>query len=159
VVFGWVAGLTPGEILSLGRAVGDLLAAGAQPNAGKGFGLAWDGGVRLPQRHLETLFREFTELEITVGGVLAERDLWTTVEPAQPTRGLGALFGSWVPQKDPREQQATAAVERNGEAAQRGLVALWNVWMAMRYRTLIPAGVFDLLVGPWVTVIGPLPEA
>jgi hypothetical protein len=30
--------------------------------------------------------------------------------------------------------------------------------MAMRYRELIPAPMFELLVHPWVTVIGRLPE-
>ena len=29
----------------------------------------------------------------------------------------------------------------------------------MRYRGLIPAPTFELLVQPWVTVVGPLPEA
>ena len=43
-------------------------------------------------------------------------------------------------------------------AGRRGLVALWNVWMAMRYRTLIPQPTFDQLVHPWVTVVGPLPD-
>jgi hypothetical protein len=28
----------------------------------------------------------------------------------------------------------------------------------MRYRTLIPRPTFVLLVHPWVTVVGPLPE-
>jgi hypothetical protein len=37
-------------------------------------------------------------------------------------------------------------------------VALWNAWVAVRYRTSIPQGTFDLLVKPWVTVVGPLPE-
>ena len=31
--------------------------------------------------------------------------------------------------------------------------------MAMRYRGLIPSPTFELLVKPWVTVVGPLPEA
>ena len=30
--------------------------------------------------------------------------------------------------------------------------------MAMRYRALIPPPTFELLVRPWVTVVGPLPE-
>ena len=58
----------------------------------------------------------------------------------------------------PEELQAAEAIERNGDDGRRGLVALWNVWMAMRYRTLIPQPTFDQLVHPWVTVVGPLPD-
>lgn len=159
VTFGWAAQLTADEIVAVGRAVGAMLAAGAPRDLGRGFGLAWDGGVRLPHRDIETSFRDFTELEITVGGVLAGRDLRLGAGSPPPPSGLGALFGSWIPRKDPREAQAAEAVDRHGEDGRRGLVALWNAWMAMRFRALIPEPVFEQLVEPWVSVVGPLPDA
>ncbi len=155
-MFGWAATLTPGEILLLGRLVNEMLAAGSPADIGKGFGLAWSSGVRLPRREVDTLFREFTELELTVAGVLAGRDL-RTVEPAPPAQGLGALLGQLVPRSRPGESQAAAAIERSGEPGRLGLIAIWNVWMAMRYRRLIPRSTFELLVHPWVTTVGPLP--
>jgi hypothetical protein len=157
VVFGWAATLTPDEIMRLGGVVNDMLASGSSPDIGRGFGLAWDAGVRLSRQELDTMFGEFTELEITVGGVLAGRDL-RAGEPAPRPRGLGALFGSWMPRTRPEESRAAAALDSRGEPARRGLVALWNVWVAMRYRTHIPRPTFVLLVHPWVTVVGPLPE-
>jgi hypothetical protein len=157
VMFGWVAGLAPGEILSLGRVVGDMLAAGSSANVGRGFGLAWDAGVRLPRRERSAMFREFAELEVTVGGVLAGHDLRAGEQAPQPG-GLGAIFGMLVTRARPQETQAAAAVEGSGEPGRRGLVALWNVWVAMRYRSRIPQPTFELLVRPWVTVVGALPE-
>ena len=157
VVFGWAATLTPDEIMRMGRVVNDMLAAGSPPDIGRGFGLAWDAGVRLSRPELDAMFGEFTELEITVGGILAGRDLRADEPPPRP-RGLGALFGSWVPRTRPEESRAAAALDSSGEAARRGLVALWNTWAAMRYRTLIPGPTFELLVHPWVTVVGPIPE-
>jgi hypothetical protein len=156
VAFGWAAGLTPRDILSLGRVVGDMLAAGAPPDVGRGFGLTWDAGVRLPRKDLDAMFREFTELEVTVGGVLSGRDL-RSAEPAPRSRGLGALFDSWLTRTRPQDAQAAAAFESSGEPGRRGLVALWNAWAAMRYRDRIPPPTFELLVRPWVTVVGPLP--
>ena len=157
VVFGWVAGLTPAEIVALGRAVGDMLAAGSPANVGRGFGLAWDAGVGLPRRERTTMFREFAELQVTVGGVLAGHDL-RTGEPAPQPGGIGAIFGMLVPRVRPEESQAAAAVAARGDEGRRGLVALWNVWVAMRYRSSIPRPLFELLVRPWVTVVGALPE-
>ncbi len=154
VAFGWAGRLSPGEILSLGRVVGQMLAAGSPPDVGRGFGIAWDAGVRLPRKEHEVMFRDFTELEVTVAGILTGRDL-RTGEPAPRKGGLGAIFGQWVSR--PEESRAAAALESGGEAARHGLVALWNVWMAMRYRSLIPNPTFELLVHPWVTVVGPLP--
>jgi hypothetical protein len=157
VVLGWVAGLTPAEIVSLGRVVGDMLAAGSPANLGRGFGLAWDDGVRLPRRERTAMFREFAELQVSVGGVLAGHEL-RTGEPAPQPGGIGAIFGMLVPRVRPEESQAAAAVAAKGEAGRRGLVALWNVWVAMRYRSSIPRPLFELLVRPWVTVVGALPE-
>lgn len=157
LAFGWVASLTAGQILTLGRVVGDMLAAGSPPDIERGFGMAWDAGVRLPHRDVQALFGAFRELEVTASGVLAGRDLRVT-EPAPQQRGLGALFGAWEPRRRPGESQAAAVLDTTGEPARRGLVALWNVWMAMRYRKLIPRPTFDLLVQPWETVVGALPE-
>lgn len=158
VTFGWVARLTAGEILSIGRVVGEMLAAGSPANVGRGFALTWDAGVRVPSSERNALFREFTALEVTVGGILVGRDL-RGPGPAREPRGFAALFGQLVPQSPPENAQAAAALEQRGEPARRGLVALWNAWVAMRYRSRIPQPVFDLLVRPWVTVIGALPDA
>jgi hypothetical protein len=157
VTFGWASRLMPSEIPALGHVVRDMLAAGSPPDIGRGFGLAWDAGVRLPRKELRPMFREFAELEVTVATVLAERDLRAD-QPAPRTQGLGALFGQLVPRTRPGESQAAAALEKSGEPGRLGLIALWNVWVAMRYRTLIPRPTFELLVHPWVTVVGPLPE-
>ena len=136
VAFGWAARLTPDEILLLGRVVGEMLAAGAPPDIGRGFGITWSAGVRVPRDELEAMVQEFTELEITVGGIIAGRDLRKGPPAAKP-QGIAAWLGDWKPRMRPEELQAAEAIERNGEAGRRGLVALWNVWMAMRYRTLI----------------------
>jgi hypothetical protein len=158
VVYGWVARLTAADILHVGRVVGEMLAAGASHHVELGFGLAWTDGVRVPRPELEVMLQEFTELEISVGSVLAGRELRTGEAP--PARqGLASWLGDWVPRARPGESQASAAIERNGTTGRRGLVALWNVWIAMRYRSLIPAPTFTLMVQPWVTVVGPLPDA
>ena len=157
VMFGWAAGLTSREILSIGRVVGEMLAAGSPPDIGRGFGLTWDAGVRFPRQELNAMFREFTELEVTVGGVLAGRDLRAS-EPTQRSRGLGAMLDGLFSRASPRDSQAAAALEGSGEPGRRGLVALWNVWVAMRFRSILPRPTFELLVQPWVTVVGPLPE-
>ena len=157
VVYGWVGRLAPAEILHIGRVVTEMLASGSSPDVGRGFGLAWTDGVRVPRPELEVMLHEFTELEITVGSILTGSELRTGM-PA-PRQGLASWLGDWLPRTRPGESQAADAIERTGEPGRRGLVALWNVWMAMRYRALMPAPTFELLVGPWVTVIGPLPDA
>ena len=48
-----------------------------------------------------------------------------------------------MPTARPGESQAAAALERSGEPGRLGLIALWNVWMAMRYRRLIPRPTFE----------------
>ena len=68
--------------------------------------------------------------------------------------GLACLFS-------PRAQgpsAVAAAIEAAGDPGRYGLVALWNAWMAMRYRSAMPAATFELLVRPWVTVVGRLPD-
>jgi hypothetical protein len=157
VTFGWVVRLAPDRILLLGRVVGEMLAAGAPPDVGRGFGITWSAGARVPRHELEAMVQEFTELEITVGGIIAGRDLRKGPPAAKP-QGIAAWLGDWKPRMRPEESQAAEAIERKGDEGRRGLVALWNVWMAMRYRTLIPQPTFDQLVHPWVTVVGPLPD-
>jgi hypothetical protein len=157
VVFGWATRLAPGEILALGRVVTEMMAAGAPPEVGRGFGLAWDAGVRIPRKERDAMLREFADLEISVGSVLVGRDL-RAEEPTPPSRGLGALFDQLVLPKNRLESQAGEVINRSGDPGRRGLVALWNAWVAMRYRAIIPAPTFELLVRPWVSVVGPLPE-
>jgi hypothetical protein len=156
VTFGWAARITRGEIRSLGLVVGEMLATGARQDVARGFGLAWNDGVRLPREELDVMFREFTELEITVGSVLAGRDL-RIGDSAPPRRGLGALLHPLTARGLPGQAEAAAAMESSGQPGQRGLVALWNAWVAMQYRARIPAPTYELLVRPWVTVVGPLP--
>jgi len=156
VVFGWAAELTPAQVLRIGAVVGDMLAEGAPADVGRGFGLAWDGGVRIPRLERDTLFEDFTQLQVSVAEVLTGRDL-RPVDAAPRPRAFGAfaqLFG-------PRAQgpsAVAAAIEAAGEPGRHGLVALWNAWMAMRYRSAMPAPTFELLVRPWVTVVGRLPD-
>jgi hypothetical protein len=156
--FGWVTRLAPSEILQLGTIVEAMLDTGSPADIAKGFGITWSDGVRISRQELEAMVDEFTELEITVGGILAQRDL-RPVTPAERPKGIAVWFGAWRPRTRPEETQAAEVIERSGEPARRGLVALWNVWMAMRYRAVLAPPTFDLLVRPWVTVVGPLPES
>ena len=155
VVFGWATELDAGKVTRMGGVVTAMLADGAPADIGRGFGLAWDSGVKIPRPERDTMFEEFIQLEITVGGVLVGRDL-RAVEGAPRQRGFGAfaqLFGGRSMSPSP----ATAAIEAAGTPARRGLVALWNTWVAMRYRTAIPEPTFELMTRPWVTVVGRLP--
>jgi hypothetical protein len=156
VTYGWATELSAAQVLRIGRVVSDMLADGAPANIGRGFGLAWDGGARLPRHERDALFSEFTELQVEVAGVLVGRNL-RTAETGGRQRGFGAvaqLFGSRSGGPSP----TTAAIEAAGEPGQRGLVALWNTWAAMRFRAAIPDATFELLTRPWVTVVGPLPD-
>ena len=111
--FGWAGMLTRSEIQLLGRVVHEMLAAGASVDIGKGFGIAWDGGVRLPRRELDQLFREFTELQMTVAGVLAGRDL----RSSRPLRRMASVdcSGNWClgrargSRRRPRRSRAAAS--------------------------------------------------
>jgi hypothetical protein len=156
VVFGWAAELTAAQVLRIGAAVVEMMAEGASADIGRGLGLAWEGGARIPGPERDRLFREFTELEAAVAGVLTGRDLHT-VEADDRRRGFGAfaqLFGT----RSSGPSTVSAAIEAAGEPGRRGLVALWNTWMAMRYRSTIPDRTFELVVRPWVTVVGRLPD-
>jgi len=156
VVFGWAAELTSVQVLRIGAVVTNMLAEGAPADVGRGFGLAWDGGVRIPGPERDRLFEDFTQLEVTVAEVLTGRDL-RSAAAAPRSHGFGAfaqLFG-------PRSQgpsPVSAAIEAAGEPGRLALVALWNAWMAMRYRAAMPAPTFELLVRPWVKVVGRLPD-
>ena len=156
VVFGWAAELTPAQVLRIGAVVSDMLADGAPADVGRGFGLAWDGGVRIPRLERDTLFEDFTQLEITVAEVLTGRDLRSTGAAPKP-QGFGAFAQLFSPRAQGPSAVA-AAIEAAGEPGRYGLVALWNAWMAMRYRSAMPASTFELLVRPWVTVVGRLPD-
>jgi len=156
VVFGWAGELGAGQVTQIGRAAIDMLAQGAPADLGRGFGLAWDGGLRIPRLERDALFGEFTELEVVVAGIIAGHDL-RPAEPEARQRGFGAfaqLFGT----RPSGQTAAATAIDGAGEPGRRALVALWNTWMAMRYRSGIPASTFDALVRPWVTVVGPLPD-
>lgn len=154
--FGWAAMLSRDDVRLLGRVVHDMLAAGAPTDLGRGFGLAWDAGVKLPRHDLDQLFRQFTELQMTVASVLAGRDL--RLESATRADG-GGLFGQLIARGRAGDAEAAAALESSGEPGKLGLVASWNAWIGMRYRSVIPASTFELLVQPWTTVVGSLPGA
>ena len=156
VVFGWAAELTPAQVLGIGAVVIEMLAEGAPADVGRGFGLAWDGGVRIPRLERGTLFEDFAQLEVSVAEVLTGRQL-RSVDAAPRPHGFGAfaqLFGTRAQGPSP----VAAVIEAAGEPGRHGLVALWNAWMAMRYRSAMPAPTFELLVRPWVTVVGRLPD-
>ena len=156
VVFGWAAELTSAQVLRIGAVVTDMLAKGAPADVGRGFGLAWDGGTRIPGPERDRLFEDFTQLQVTVAEVLTGRRLRSVEAAPRPQ-----VFGAFAQLFGPRAQGPSAvsgAIEAAGEPGRHGLVALWNAWMAMRYRATMPAPTFELLVRPWVTVVGRLPD-
>jgi hypothetical protein len=157
-VFGWAARVTRDDVLWMGRVVDEMLAEGLTSDLAKGFAITWRAGLKLPDSDFAFLFRAFTELELTVGGVLAGYDLRN--DSRAPKQGwFGSLFGSLASRGDSRAAEAGRIVERTGKPGQRGLIAMWNAWAALRYREHVPAGLFEQLVRPWVTVVGRLPEA
>ncbi len=155
-VFGWVGRLSPNEIRRLGHAVTEMLSGGSSRDLERGFGLAWSAGARLPREDLRRLFGRFSELELAVCGVLGGRDLLSIARP--PESSVGALLSIFAKRSNPALTEATSILEREGEPARRGLVAIWNAWVAMRYRDLIAPPLFEQLVQPWVAVVGRLPE-
>jgi len=64
-----------------------------------------------------------------------------------------------MPRSGPLADEAARVLERMGGSAQRGLIAVWNTWAAVRYRSLMPAPLYEQLTQAWVTVVGRLPEA
>lgn len=153
--FGWAARLSRSEILSMGGVVDAMIARGAPADLARGFGLAWDGGVRLPRDQRDGLLTQFVELETEVAEVLTGRDLRPR-GPARRSIGLAGLFDSWLARPKPVDTEVSAAIAQGGELARLGLIALWNVWVATRFRALIPRPTYELLVEPWVSVAGPL---
>ncbi len=156
-VFGWATRVTRDEVLWMGRVVEDMLAEGLTPDLTKGFAITWRAGVRLPDSDFDLLFHAFTELELTVGGVLAGYDLRTQSRESKPG-WIGSMLGSLMPRSDTRTAQAGGILERAGKPGQRGLVAMWNAWAGLRFREQVPPEVFEQLLRPWVTVVGRLPE-
>jgi hypothetical protein len=151
--FGWVARLEAGQVVALGRALEAMLEAGAPPNAGRGFGIAWSESVSLPSGEYRRLFDEFVELAHAVAEALAGRELADPRLASGRRRGLlGGLFGGRS-----GSSEADAVLEGAGPPAMRGLVAAWNAWMAMRYRDRLAPEVLELLTRPWLTAVGPLP--
>lgn len=157
VVFGWADELTSAQVRAIGSVVIAMLAEGATADVGRGFGLAWDGGARIPGPERDTMFEDFTQLEVAVAGVLVGRDL-RTVEAAPRPHGFGAFAQLFGTRSASGPSPAAAAIDAAGEPGRRGLVALWNTWSALRYRSAIPGPTFELLTRPWVTEVGPLPD-
>ncbi len=156
-VFGWASRLTADEITRMGRIVEDQVQGGAMRDLTRGFGLTWTAGVRVPHSELNELFARFTDLELTVAGVLAGHDVRES--SLRSKSSISDTVQRWfLPKASPGADEAAAIFEGAGEAAQRGLIAVWNVWAAMRYRSSMPAPTFELLIRPWVAVVGRLPE-
>ncbi len=156
-VFGWAARVTRDEVLGMGRVVDDMLAEGLSADFTKGFAITWRAGLRLNDSDFDPLFHAFTELEVTVGGVLAGYDLRAQSRTQKPGV-LGSMLGSLMMRSDTRTSEAGAVIERAGRSGQRGLIAMWNAWAALRFREAVPPELFNRLVRPWVTVVGRLPE-
>ena len=138
----------------MGRSVEQMLADGAHNDVTRGFGIAWRAGAKIPLKSLEGMLGEFTQLELVVAGVLGGRDL-AAIARDEP-KGRGGLLGLRRG-VSPALREADAVLQQRGKPASHGLVALWNAWTAVRYRELIPAATFDLLVQPWISVVGRLP--
>ena len=156
-VFGWAARVTRDEVLWMGRVVDEMLAEGLSADFTKGFAITWRAGLRLNDSDFDPLFHAFTELEVTVGGVLAGYDLRAQSRTQKPGV-LGSMLGSLMMRSDTRTSEAGAVIERAGRSGQRGLIAMWNAWAALRFRGAVPPELFKQLVRPWATVVGRLPE-
>jgi hypothetical protein len=158
IVWGWAARLSPAEVTLLGRVVQQMLDEGAPANAGRGFGIAWTEGVKLPVAALDLMFKQFVELETTVASVIAGRDI-RAAAAASGTKSIGDMLGGWFGRPNSSSSATGAVIEGAGRPAQLGLVAMWNTWIGVRFRSSIPQPTFELLVKPWTTVIGSLPDA
>jgi hypothetical protein len=157
IVWGWAARLSPAEVTLLGRMVQQMLDEGASPNVARGFGIAWTEGVKLPISALDPMFKQFVELEHTVASVIAGRDIQAS--SAAGPKSIGDMFGGWFGRPSAASAQMGAVIEGAGRPAQLGIVAMWNAWVGVRFRASIPQQTYELLVKPWTTVIGALPEA
>jgi hypothetical protein len=157
IVWGWAARLSPSQVTLLGRVVQQMLDGGAPANAGRGFGIAWSDGVKLPVAALDPMFKQFVQLERVVASVIAGRDVGASSVAAP--KSIGDMFAGWFGKSDSGSAQVGGVIEGAGRPAQLGLVAMWNTWVGVRFRSSIPKPTFEMLVKPWTTVIGPLPEA
>ena len=155
VVFNWATQLRAAEVLDLGRAVQAQLATGSRPDLGKAFGIAWDDGVRIHLHERDSLMTDFVALREAVGSALAGRDLRAPAPPAPPP-GLAGLVDRWVRGTRTEPSLAASVVLQHGDLGRLGLIAAWNAWAGLRFRSLVPEPTFGLLVHPWVTVVGPL---
>jgi hypothetical protein len=156
--FGWALRLAQSDITLMGRILDGLIDAGAPRDLVRGFGLAWTAGVKVSNSELNGLFGRFTDLELTIASVLAGHDIREEAAASKPS--ISAVVQSWfMPKSGPGADEAGRVLERLGGPAQRGLIAVWNTWAAVRYRSLMPAPLFEQLTQAWVTVVGRLPEA
>jgi hypothetical protein len=94
---------------------------------------------------------------VTVCGVLAGYDLRRSPPPARPGL-LDSMLGVLLPRRDTRGAEAGDILARTGDSGRRGLVAMWNAWAALHFRAHLPRSLFEQLVQPWTTVVGPLPD-
>ena len=156
--FGWALRLRPDEITLMGRITDDMVANGARRDLARGYGVAWSGGVKLPSNELNQLFGRFSDLVLTVASVLAGHDIRESAQRSKPS--LSRVMQGWfMPRAGPGSDEAGAVLERLGEPAQRGLIAVWNAWAAVRYHSQLSDELYEDLTRPWVTVVGRLPEA
>jgi hypothetical protein len=158
VAFGWATRLRAADVLALGQAVQRQLAGGASPDLGKAFAIAWDDGVRIPVDERDGLLSDFVALQEAVGSALAGRDI-REPEPGAAPLGLAGIVDRWVRGARPERSPAAAKIHEAGEAGRLGLIAAWNAWAALRYRSQVPPPTFALLVEPWESVVAPFEDA
>ena len=110
----------------------------------------------LPRPELDAMLQEFTDLEVTVGSVLAGRELangragGATDRPCRVARRLGSTRASRrVPGRCGGRAARRARTTRPGRPVER----LDGDAPPHAH----PGATFELLVHPWVTVVGPLP--
>ena len=155
--FGWALRLRADEITRMGRVADEMIADGARRDLARGFAIAWNGGVKLPANELNQLFGRFTDLVLTVASVLSGHDIRESAERTKPS--LSEVVQGWfMPRSGPGADEAGAVLARLGDPAQHGLIAAWNAWAAVRYRSVIPDALYEELTSAWVTVVGRLPE-
>ena len=156
--FGWALRLRADEITRMGRVADEMIADGARRDLARGFAIAWNGGAKLPANELNQLFGRFTDLVLTVASVLAGHDIRESAQRRRPS--LSDVVQGWfMPKSGPGADEAGAVLARLGDPAQHGLIAVWNAWAAVRYRSAISDELYEELTSAWVTVVGRLPKA
>lgn len=155
-IWGWAAGLSRDQIVWMGRVVAAMARDEAVPNIERAFGVAWDQGVHLPWSDRERFIGEFADLGVTIGSDLAGRDL--REEDVRPRgRGWRAVLDLRFSRTRPSEERAFSTIEAAGREAGLGVIACWNAWLAVRYRSTLEDALFEQLTRPWRTVVGDLP--